>query len=176
MNATIERELVGTEALGTAALPQDTYVMKGDYSKKELDTYHLILAPSFECDLRCKHCYLPGHAAGGLTENDVLRLVDEWSDIVVKERDPMGGIFHLKGGEPLILPYLDRVLTRLEKLKTLRFMMTTNGVSGDWDVVERLDRLNAALDANVQIIVSIDGSNDAVNPNFSGRICVSIRL
>ena len=34
--------------------PDKTYVMKGQYSEKSLETYHLILAPSFACNLRCK--------------------------------------------------------------------------------------------------------------------------
>ncbi len=146
----------------------ETYVMKCSSEKRALDTYHLILAPSFGCNLRCKHCYLPDHDAAGLAVEDVLRLMEEWSEIVVAERGPMGGIFHLKGGEPLMLSYMDDVLERLAELKTLRFMMTTNGILGDWDVIERLDRLNVVLDGGVQIIVSIDGSNDAINAKLRG--------
>jgi MoaA/NifB/PqqE/SkfB family radical SAM enzyme len=147
---------------------EETYVMKGSSAKRELDTYHLILAPSFACNLRCAHCYLPDHNANGLLKGDVLRLMDEWSEIVVTDRSAMGGIFHLKGGEPLALPYLNDVLDRFEVLKTLRLMMTTNGILGDWDVVKRLDQLNVALDGGVQIIVSIDGSNDEVNAQLRG--------
>ena len=72
-----------------------TYVMKGSCSKRALDTYHLILAPTFACNIRCRHCYLPDHAAQGLSSDRVLRLVDEWSEIIVAERGPFGGIFHL---------------------------------------------------------------------------------
>lgn len=145
-----------------------TYVMRGLRSELALETYHLILAPSFKCNISCRHCYLPDHNAHTLSKECVLRLVDEWSEIVVAERGAFGGIFHLKGGEPLILPYLNDVLDRLEEMKSLRFMMTTNGIVRDWDVVERIDRLNVALDGNVQVIVSLDGSNEAVNAQLRG--------
>lgn len=147
---------------------EKTYVMKGAYSEKALETYHLILAPSFRCNLRCRHCYLPDHDALTLPKERILHLMDEWSEIVVSERGPFGGIFHLKGGEPLILPYLNDVLDHLAEIKTLRFMMTTNGIAGNQQVVERLVCLNDALDGHVQITVSIDGSNDDVNAQLRG--------
>ncbi len=156
-------------SVGVEPSLERTYVMRGAYSEKALEIYHLILAPSFRCNLGCRHCYLPGHDALALPKERVLRLVDEWSEIVVSERGVFGGIFHMKGGEPLILPYLDDVLERLEEIKTLRFMMTTNGIAGDDQAVGRLSQLNAALDGNIQVIVSIDGSNDAVNAQLRGR-------
>ena len=145
-----------------------TYVMRGSYAEKALETYHMILAPSFRCNIGCKHCYLADHDALTLPKERVLDLVDEWSEIVIEEREPFGGIFHLKGGEPLILPYLNDILDHLEDLKTLRFMMTTNGIAGSQKIVERLRRLSTALDGNVQVIVSIDGSNDATNAQLRG--------
>lgn len=157
-----------TKVLPRTVSANKTYVMKGSAKERALEVYHLILAPSFACNLRCAHCYLPDHEAGGLTKEDVLRLSEEWSEIVVTERGPMGGIFHLKGGEPLMLPYLGDVLGRLEELKTLRFMMTTNGTLGDWAVVNRLERLDKAIGGGVQIIVSIDGSNEEVNARLRG--------
>ncbi|MEK7992735.1 MAG: radical SAM protein [Planctomycetota bacterium] len=145
-----------------------TYVMKGLCREKALATYHLILAPTFECNLRCAHCYLPDHAPRGLSADRVLRLVDEWAEIVSAERAPYGGIFHLKGGEPLILPYFRNVLDRLAEHRTLHFMTTTNGVTGDSGMVARLDRLNAKLDGHVTVIVSIDGSREQINALLRG--------
>lgn len=168
MNSIAEMEVRSAHSFKYKHVADSTYVMKGVYSEKALETYHLILAPSFRCNLGCRHCYLPDHNALGLSKENVLRIVDEWSQIVVAERGIMGGIFHLKGGEPLVLPYLNDVIDRLEEKETLRFMMTTNGIVGDWDVVERLDQLNVALDGNVQIIVSLDGSNEPVNAQLRG--------
>nr|VFK62367.1 MAG: Radical SAM superfamily enzyme, MoaA/NifB/PqqE/SkfB family [Candidatus Kentron sp. TUN]VFK71720.1 MAG: Radical SAM superfamily enzyme, MoaA/NifB/PqqE/SkfB family [Candidatus Kentron sp. TUN] len=143
--------------------------MRGLYSEKSLQTYHLILAPSYRCNLRCTHCYLPDHAVSPeLPKQRVLSLISEWSRIVVSERGAFGGIFHLKGGEPLILSYLDDVLDHLTNLKTLRFMMTTNGVTNNPEIIEKLSWLNALLNGNVQVIVSIDGSNEHTNAKLRG--------
>src|SRR5688572_11848747 len=83
------------------------YVMQGLTSKRQLDTYHLILAPTHACNLRCKHCYLPDHKNELLPREIALRILDEWSDIVLDERKPFQGIFHVKGGEPFVVPYFE---------------------------------------------------------------------
>ena len=97
------------------------YVMKGDFTKKALDIYHLILAPSYACNLACTHCYLPNHSSLTLPYKQVESLVDQFSEIVQEERGVFGGIFHLKGGEPLSLPYLGDILDYLSKKRTLQF-------------------------------------------------------
>ena len=140
-----------------------TYVMEGDFRKKELETYHLILAPSYACNVGCPHCYLPNHATETLPEERVLCLIDEWSEIVQSERGKFGGIFHLKGGEPLILPYFNSVIEKMAEVGTLRFMMTTNGTTYNRRTIEQLAELNEALDGNVTIIVSLDGSTEEIN-------------
>lgn len=140
-----------------------TYVMEGDFKSKELETYHLILAPSYACNVGCPHCYLPNHADEILPEERVLLLINEWSEIVQNERGRFGGIFHLKGGEPLILPYFDNIIEKMMEIGTLRFMMTTNGTTYNHRTIERLAQLNEALDGNVTIIVSLDGSTEKIN-------------
>lgn len=152
----------------TTSVSLRTYTMQGLSSEKALDTYHLILAPTFACNIRCKHCYLPDHAPQGLSAERVLRLVDEWAEIVAADRGPFGGIFHLKGGEPLILPYFADVLDGLAKCRTLHFMTTTNGILGDMDMVARLDRLNDDLEGHVTVIVSLDGSHEEINAKLRG--------
>jgi MoaA/NifB/PqqE/SkfB family radical SAM enzyme len=145
-----------------------TYVMKGSFEDRALDIYHLILAPSYACNLSCPHCYLPNHAHSSLPFERVVDLIDEWSDIVLAERGRFGGIFHLKGGEPLMLPYLDDVLELLGHKRTLRFMMTTNGVADDLVIIRALARLNEQIDGHASVIVSLDGSNDEINSQLRG--------
>src|SRR5215510_12407647 len=103
------------------------YVMQGLATERRLDTYHLILAPTHACNLRCKHCYLPDHGGRLLNEDIAMRLVDEWSDITLEERGAFQGIFHVKGGEPFVVPYLGKIMARLVALQSLRLMLTTNG-------------------------------------------------
>ena len=131
--------------------------------------YQLVLAPSYACDLHCNHCYLPEHNPHGLDESDVLRVIEEWSDIVLVERGPMGGTFHLKGGEPLMLSYLDDILSMLRYKRTLRFAITTTGMNANTSSVRLLRKLNRALHGNVVVNVIIDGSNDVINTKYRGR-------
>jgi radical SAM protein with 4Fe4S-binding SPASM domain len=96
-------------------------------------------------------------------------LVNEWEEIVVRDRGRLGGYFHLKGGEPLILPYLVEVLDLLAAKGSLRFMMTTNGTLLRERDLEALCRLNEATDEEVVIITSLDGSTDEINGILRGR-------
>ena len=114
------------------------YIMQGNPKDKTLDLYHLILAPTHACNLRCKHCYLPDHTKEFLPKDVALRIVDEWSEIVLEERGQYGGIFHVKGGEPFMVPYLGDVLDRLSELQSLRLMMTTNGTFVDENIFRML--------------------------------------
>lgn len=148
---------------------KSTYVMKGTAATRSLDQYHLILAPTHACNLRCRHCYLPDHHREHMPLDTVRRIADEWSQIVEAERGPMGGYFHLKGGEPLILPYLNQVLDHLASIRTLRFMMTTNGTIMTPPLRDAFRRLNDALDGRAIIIVSLDGSNEQVHGDLRGR-------
>src|SRR5688572_17008405 len=90
----------------------------GSYQKRQLDTYHLILAPTHACNLRCKHCYLPDHKNELLPREIALRILDEWSDIVLDERKPFQGIFHVKGGEPFVVPYFEDLMHRLIEVQS----------------------------------------------------------
>lgn len=134
-----------------------TYVMQGEASKKGLDIYHLILAPTYACNMQCKHCYLSDQAEQLLPKEEALRLVDEFSQMVLNERGQYGGIFHVKGGEPFVVPYLWDIADKLAELKTLRFMITTNGTFAEDEVFQRLSKYNEALDGNLTVIVSLEG-------------------
>lgn len=146
-----------------------TYVMQGAAEEKALDIYHLIYAPTFNCNLRCKHCYLPEHGKDLLPKDVTLRLVDEWNEIVLKERGQYGGIFHVKGGEPFVVPYLWDIIDRLAELQSLRLMMTTNGTFLDDDIFRRLSECNDALDGHVAIIVSLDGATEETHSILRGE-------
>jgi radical SAM protein with 4Fe4S-binding SPASM domain len=137
-----------------------TYVMRGGATARALDTYHLIFAPTHACNLRCQHCYLPDHYGYVMPYDQMIGLIDQWEQIVLRDRGPLGGYFHLKGGEPLILPYLPKVLDHLAARRTLRFMMTTNGTLLRRSFLTSLIRLNEALDRDVIVIVSLDGSRE----------------
>jgi MoaA/NifB/PqqE/SkfB family radical SAM enzyme len=144
------------------------YVMEGSASEKRLKTYHLILAGTHACNLRCKHCYLPDHNAELLPKAVALRLVDEWSRIVLEEKGQYGGIFHVKGGEPFLIPYLCDIMDRLVQLQSLRLMLTTNGTFLSKKVIDALRRCNEGLTGHVNMIVSLDGASAATHDELRG--------
>jgi radical SAM protein with 4Fe4S-binding SPASM domain len=142
--------------------------MKGGAGVRALDVYHLILAPTHACNLRCRHCYLPDHADRLMPLADVTRLLEQWEGIVLRDRGVRGGYFHLKGGEPLVLPYLTEVLDLLAAKATLRFMMTTNGTMLGKALLESFIRLNRATEGDAIVIVSLDGSREEVHRVLRG--------
>jgi radical SAM protein with 4Fe4S-binding SPASM domain len=159
---------------GADALPRSvsasnrTYVMRGRARDKALDLYHLILAPTHACNIRCKHCYLPDHAAHMMPLEGVTQLFQAWEGIVLAERGPRGGYFHLKGGEPLILPYFRPLLDMIGCSRSLRFMMTTNGTLPTPENLGAIDALNTRLDGDAIIIISLDGSCEEVHRLLRG--------
>jgi MoaA/NifB/PqqE/SkfB family radical SAM enzyme len=167
-----------TQILNTVQFPgicgmhegeKTTYVMQGTTENRALDVYHLILAPTHACNLRCKHCYLPDYDETLLTEDAALHLVDDWNEMVLKERGLYGGVFHVKGGEPLLVSYFSKIMKRLAELRSLRFMITTNGTFLDEDIFKRLKKLNEALDGRVTVIVSLDGNTEVMNSMLRGK-------
>lgn len=150
-------------------MKRQTYIMKGNAKEKKLDVYHLILAPTYACNLRCKHCYLPDHDNQLLPRHVVLRLIDEWSRIVVKERGVYGGIFHIKGGEPFVVPYLWDVLDRLAEIRTLQIFITTNGTFVSDSLFQKLRKYSDAVDNHLTIIVSLDGATEKAHAKLRGE-------
>ncbi len=161
--------MASSHSLPSRPMPDGNYVMQGLSSQKSLDTYHLILAPTHACNLRCKHCYLPDHDAKLLPRDVALRLVDEWSEISLKERGAFRGIFHVKGGEPFVVPYLPDIMERLIHHQSLRLMITTNGTFTSPDTLERLRMCNQALGGHVIIIVSLDGASTTTHDALRGK-------
>ncbi len=155
--------------LETVKTTKKTYVMQGLESKRELDVYHLILAPTFACNMQCKHCYLPDHNPEYLSEDIALKLADDWNDIVLKEKGKYNGIFHIKGGEPFVIPYFWKLVDKVVSKKTLQLMITTNGTFSNEDTISKLVSANNELDGNLTIIVSLDGATEESNSKLRGK-------
>jgi len=145
------------------------YVMQGKACDKTLDIYHLILAPTYACNLWCKHCYLPDHSNLLLPKEIALRLTDEWNEMVMDERGQYKGIFHIKGGEPFVVPYLWDVIDRLCAKKTLRLMLTTNGTFVENGYFKRLQNCKNELSGHLVVIVSLDGATEETHAILRGK-------
>lgn len=157
------------QSKGIAKQQDSNYVMKGDAETRELNIYHLIFAPTYDCNLSCKHCYLPDHAKTTIPKDTALKIINEWSEIVLRERGKYGGIFHVKGGEPFVLPYLSEIIERLKELQSLRLMITTNGTIVDEGILQQLADCKDALDNHVLLIVSLDGATKETNSILRGK-------
>lgn len=137
----------------------EKYNIFGYAQNRELDTYHLIFAPSFACNMKCSHCYLPNTQNKLINKEEAFRLVDEWADIV-REKGLYKGVFHIKGGEPFMLPYFWELIERIIDTKVLKLMITTNGTFNDSETLNKLSLINSRLNENFTIVVSLDGATE----------------
>lgn len=144
------------------------YVMRGVTAVRAVDTYHLILAPTHACNLRCEHCYLPDHSPQTIGRAVALRLAEEWNSIAAEETPGRRAIFHIKGGEPLVYRPLLAVLDALHRLDHLHFMMTTNGTLFEDRHLRALAKLNEASGGEVTVVVSLDGATSATHEALRG--------
>ena len=150
-------------------MSKKSYTMQGLASKQELDVFHLIFAPTFACNLKCKHCYLPNRHAEHLPIDTAMKLVDDWAKIVLKEKGKYNGIFHIKGGEPFVVPYFWELVDKVVATQSLLLMLTTNGTFCDEETIAKLIHVNEKLDKNMSIIVSLDGATDETNAKLRGE-------
>lgn len=137
---------------------ENNYIIQGNAETAEMDLYHLILAPTYACNLRCKHCYLPHHNPNFMSYETVEKIMDDWTNIVLRRKGRFGGIFHLKGGEPLIMPYFNDILNKVSREESLRLMITTNGTLFKPIIFDSLERCCDKLDGNVIVNLSLDGA------------------
>lgn len=148
---------------------ENNYVISGNPETHELALYHLVVAPTFACNLRCKHCYLPDHAAHTMGWETISSLVDDWAEIVQRERGDWGGLFHIKGGEPTIMPYFEQLLGKLHDTRTLRLMITTNGIKISDDAIKIMKSMRSMNSESVIVTISMDGGTSAIHENLRGR-------
>ena len=144
------------------------YVLTGNPDTRELDLFHLVLAPSFACNLRCKHCYLPDHSSFLMPWEQTRDLIRQWAHVVDTERGPWGGVFHLKGGEPTTVAYFDEILAELRSTQ-LRFLMTTNGLCLEPPSLGLLRELRKRNAESVIVTISLDGGRAAEHDQLRGR-------
>jgi MoaA/NifB/PqqE/SkfB family radical SAM enzyme len=138
----------------------ETYVMHGVTAQRTVAIYHLILAPTHACNLRCAHCYLPDHSAQFLNKNVVFRLIREWNEIAGAETPGRRAYFHVKGGEPLVYKPLIPMIDVIRTLPHLHFMMTTNATLFHTKHWQALGRLNEMTGGAVTVVVSLDGATE----------------
>lgn len=90
-----------------------------------------------DCNLKCRHCYLGKRRKilqSHLSKDEALNYVDVLHNNGIKT-------VLLMGGEPLLYPYIDEVITRGGRLvHGMHMAILTNGVLLNEDITERLKR------------------------------------
>jgi len=112
------------------------------------------------CNLRCGHCYQERFdAAAELTTDELCRLADR----IIAAASPV--TIHLTGGEPLLLPGFDRLLSHLDGFgEVVELHVITNGtvtVAAALDALARASRLTT-------IKVSVESADPGINDRIRG--------
>nr|VFK17014.1 MAG: radical SAM additional 4Fe4S-binding SPASM domain-containing protein [Candidatus Kentron sp. LFY] len=146
------------------------YIIEGIAKNKEMDMYHLVVATTYACNLRCRHCYLPNHSNNRIPLDITKCLIRDWADIVVNDRGRYEGVFHLKGGEPLLDQDFPQIVNEVAGIGVLRLMVTTNGTVTSPRILEALENACEVMEGNHVIInVSLDGTDEETHSYIRGE-------
>lgn len=109
---------------------------------------------TFQCQLRCRHCY-----AMAIPSNGEFMPPGRLMELVLAAKEMGFRQVILTGGEPLIHPKLDELLKSLENLKVtvapMHIVLRSNFVRDLSD--ERIDKISRAF---TKVIVSVDGGRE----------------
>lgn len=134
------------------------YVMKGNPQSGKLDTPHLIVAQSYDCNYSCTGCNAISNGKS-IEPQRMIKIADNWSYYAVANNNGKA-IFHLKGGEPFMFEGVWDTINHAIN-KGLYLFITTNGSLIGHEEVKRLNDIYQHTDG--QIIVSLDGSKEQIN-------------
>ena len=109
----------------------------------------LVLNITPKCNMDCQFCFGPKKGAGGITEEQGRKIIDQARLDGVKK-------IVFTGGEPLLCSYLLNLL-KYAKEKRLFVILHTNGLLLNWDRIKILEKL---ID---QINLPLDGYDEKTN-------------
>lgn len=119
----------------------------------EMNLNKLYLHLTFDCPLRCAHCY----ARGGERRMDELP-PERFTGIVREAIERRFRSVVFTGGEPLVYPRIDQLLSQIQKLdrKGVRFILRSSFAFKISD-----ERLSAIFETFDEIVVSVDGGRES---------------
>ncbi|MBS1876742.1 MAG: radical SAM protein [Acidobacteria bacterium] len=113
------------------------------------------------CNLRCAHCYQSPDRVPELPFDDLLKVLNQFIELLDRFNPPARGHVTLTGGEPFLRPDFLRLLETVAALKPrICFAVLTNGSLVDEEMAWRLAKLGPGF-----VQVSLDGvqsTHDAV--------------
>lgn len=107
---------------------------------------HLSMEVTTRCTSACRHCF----ARAGL-DNDRELSPDTALAFIKEGRDLGYNQLHITGGEPLLYPALEELLTHAGELGYKRILVNTNGHLVNNDTLSRLAQLNVILELTVTL-------------------------
>jgi len=124
-------------------------------------TYHLKrvqLEILLRCNLKCEHCYCSSHpmASMGMSTDNVLKLIDELSEMGVMYLD-------ITGGEPILRKDIFKVISYAQ-MKGLVVSIFSNATTINPSNVKRLKELNIA-----SVQTSLDAFTPEIHDHFRGK-------
>ncbi len=125
----------------------------------EFEPYLISWNLTQRCNLSCKHCYIDAASAapGELSTDEALKVLDEIAAVNSET------LLILTGGEPLLRPDLDRLVSRAAALG----MMVVLGTNGTMITVERARRL---ADSGLSAVgISVDSLVASRHDDFRGQ-------
>jgi SynChlorMet cassette radical SAM/SPASM protein ScmF len=104
------------------------------------------------CNLRCRHCWITPKFQ--TEEKQYPSLDPDLFRSILDQAKPLGlSSVKFTGGEPLIHPHIEELLTEVQS-RDLHFGIETNGVACTWDIARRLKACSGA-----HVSVSLDGAD-----------------
>lgn len=89
-----------------------------------------------QCNLKCKHCYIPDHSDSGISFDKITDILREFKDL--------GGLnVSLTGGEIFLRSDLFEIIEYIRSLH-MRVILLSNGTLVDYHVASALSKLNIA--------------------------------
>lgn len=96
---------------------------------------------SENCNLKCKHCYQENHKPVMLKYNELIDIYNQYKELLKKLK--MKGHINITGGEPLLNPYLYKILDKIkEDQELITFSILTNGTLITKEVAHKLKSYN----------------------------------
>lgn len=125
-----------------------------NYSRRLTLQFHI----TGRCNLQCKHCYRTEENVEPLTLQDVLRVIDQFLELLQKYNELHGlrkrGHINITGGEPFLREDIEDILRYLGKHDTqVTYAVLTNGSFLDIETIALLKETNVSF-----VQLSIDGN------------------
>jgi len=153
-------------AAGTIEFVSDREFLRPPYSGRAMAITpdrldELWIYVTLSCNLRCKHCLVSAGRAldGELTEQEIIRLVDEACELGVKR-------FYITGGEPFIRDDIFEIIDYITNKKERELIILTNAMLLD---EEKISRIKSIASPRLIFQVSLEGPNADIHDKLRGK-------